>query len=201
MGDHSSPPFAPGNMRTPLAVGWANMFSCGTNASLLRISFPVPASRTYTQPVLPASTTAFFPPTIAITGGLTASRSHTSCGTSWYPHLNLPLVASMATTDSVQRLSPGRIEPSRSGDGLPIATNSVFVASSYAGVIHIEPPPVFQASAYLAESAFSLAMSRFRSSPSPVVFDHLPHQPPCCGSGSEYQVQTGAPFAAMNAFT
>src|SRR2546422_8392756 len=78
MGDHSSPPFAPGNMRTPLAVGWANMFSCGTNASLLRISFPVPASRTYTQPVLPASTTAFVPPTIAITGGLTASRSHTS---------------------------------------------------------------------------------------------------------------------------
>src|SRR5947207_698521 len=59
---------------------------------------------------------------------------------------------------SVQRLSPGRIEPSRSGDGLPIATNSVLVASSYAGVIHIEPPPVFQASAYLAESAFSLAV-------------------------------------------
>src|SRR5437879_2414128 len=88
-----------------------------------------------------------------------------------------------------------------SGDGLPIATNSVLVASSYAGVIHIEPPPVFQASAYLAESAFSLAMSRFRSSPSQVVLDHLPHQPPCCGSGSVYQVQTSAPVAALNAFT
>src|SRR5207247_448635 len=102
---------------------------------------------------------------------------------------------------SVPTWSPGRVEPSRSGDGLPIATNRVFVSASYAGVIHIEPPPVFQASANLAESALSLAMSRFRSSPSHVVFDHLPHQPPCCGSGSEYQVQTGAPFAALNAFT
>src|SRR5947207_8386167 len=102
---------------------------------------------------------------------------------------------------SVHRLSRGPIEPSRSGDGLPMATNSVLVASSYAGVIHIEPPPVFQASAYLAESAFSLAMSRFKSSPSPVVFDHLPHQPPCCASGHVYQVQTGAPLAALNAFT
>src|SRR6059058_3954634 len=201
MGDHSSPPFAPGSMNTPSAVGWLYMFCCGTNAAERRISLPVAASNTYTKPVLPASTTAFFPPTMAMTGGLTASRSHTSCGTSWYPHLNLPLVASIATIDSVQRLSPGRIEPSRSGDGFPIATNSVLVASSYAGVIHIEPPPVFQASAYLAESAFSLAMSRFRSSPSPVVFDHLPHQPPCCGSGSEYQVQTGAPLAAVKAFT
>src|SRR5205807_2028683 len=109
MGDHSWPPFAPGSMNTPSAVGWVYMFCC--------------------------------------------------------------------------------------------ATNSVLVASSYAGVIHIEPPPVFQASAYLAESAFSLAMSRFRSSPSQVVFDHLPHQPPCCGSGSVYQVQTSAPVAALNAFT
>src|SRR5207248_9961832 len=133
--------------------------------------------------------------------GLTASRSRTACGTSCYPHLNIALVASIATIVSVQRLTPGRLEPSRSGDGLPIATNTVVVASSYAGVIHIEPPPVFQASAYFAESAFSLAMSRFRSSPSPVVFDHLPHQPPCCGSGSEYQVQTAAPLAASKAFT
>src|SRR6059058_4747195 len=113
---------------------------------------------------------------MAITGGLTASRSHTSCGTSWKPHLNLPVVASIAAIDSVQRLSPGRIEPSRSGDGLPIATNSVLLASSYAGVIHIEPPPCCQASAYLAESAFSWARSRFRSSPSGVVLEKGPHQ-------------------------
>src|SRR2546426_463426 len=138
---------------------------------------------------------------MAMTGGLTASRSHTSCGTSWLPHLNSPLVALRATTLSVHRLSPGRIPPSRSGDGLPIATNSVLVASSYAGAIHIEPPPCCQASAYLAESAFSLAISRCRSSPSQVVLDHLPHQPPCCGSGSVYQVQTGAPLAALYAFT
>src|SRR2546426_10615711 len=188
-------------MNTPSAVGCVYMFCCGTNAWERRISLPVAASSTYTKPVFPASTTAFLPPTMAITGGLTASRSHTSCGTSWEPHLNSPFVALIATMLSVHKLSPGRIEPSRSGDGLPIATNRVLVSASYAGVIHIEPPPVFQASAYLAESAFSLAMSRFRSSPSPVVFDHLPHQPPCCGSGSEYQVQTGAPFAALNAFT
>src|SRR5438876_6934221 len=116
-------------MNTPSAVGCVYMFCCGTNAWERRISLPVAASSTYTKPVFPASTTAFLPPTIAITGGLTASRSHTSCGTSWYPHLNLPLVASIATTDSVQRLSPGRIEPSRSGDGFPIATNNVLLAS------------------------------------------------------------------------
>src|SRR5438105_9629312 len=201
MGDHSSPPFAPGSMNTPSAVGWLYMFCCGTNAAERRISLPVAASSTYTKPVFPASTTAFLPPTIAITGGLTASRSHTSCGTSWYPHLNLPLVASIATTDSVQRLSPGRIEPSRSGDGFPIATNSVFVASSYAGVIHTEPPPVFQASAYLAESARSFAMSRLRSSPSGVVLENGPHQPPSSGEGSVYHVHTGAPLAAFKAFT
>src|SRR5690242_14124466 len=107
----------------------------------------------------------------------------------------------MATIDSVQRLSPGRMEPSRSGDGLPIATNRVLLASSYAGVIHIEPPPVFQASAYFAESALSLAMSRFRSSPSGVVFENGPHQPPSSGDGSVYQVHPAAPVAVLNAFT
>src|SRR5438876_646304 len=132
---------------------------------------------------------------------LTASRSHTSCGTSWKPHLNLPLVASMAAIDSVQRLSPGRIEPSRSGDGLPIATNSVLLASSYAGVIHIEPPPCCHASAYLAESAFSWARARFRSSPSGVVLEKGPHQPPSWGDGMVYQVHTSAPLASLKAFT
>src|SRR5437879_13354029 len=138
---------------------------------------------------------------MAITGGLTASRSHTSCGTSWKPHLNLPLVASMAAIDSVQRLSPGRIEPSRSGDGFPIATNNVWLESSYAGVIHIEPPPCCQASAYLAESACSFAMSRCRSSPSGVVLDQAPHQPPLVGSGIVYHVHTAMPVMALNAFT
>src|SRR5207253_8407773 len=99
--------------------------------------------------------------------------------------------------DSVQRLSPGRIEPSRSGDGLPIATNSVLLASSYAGVIHIEPPPCCHASAYLAESAFSWARARFRSSPSGVVLEKGPHQPPSWGDGMVYQVHTSAPLAAL----
>src|SRR5207245_2388956 len=119
----------------------------------------------------------------------------------WSPHLNFPLVASIATIDSVHRLSPGRMEPSRSGEGLPIATNSVLLASSYAGVIHTEPPPVFQASAYLAESARSFAMSRFRSSPSGVVLENGPHQPPSSGAGNVYHVHTGAPLAALKPFT
>src|SRR6266550_377479 len=88
---------------------------------------------------------------------------------------------------STQRLSPGRTEPSRSGDGLPIATYSIFVASSYAGVIHTPPPPFFQASGYLAESAFSFAISRWRSLPS--------------GEGIVYHVQTSAPVAPLKAFT
>src|SRR5207302_5177022 len=120
---------------------------------------------------------------MAITGGLTASRSHTSCGTSWKPHLNLPVVASIAAIDSVQRLSPGRIEPSRSGDGLPVATNSVLPASSYAGGIHIEPPPCRHAPAYVAESAFSGARARLRSSPLGVVLEKGPHQPASLRAG------------------
>src|SRR2546421_2662375 len=72
MGDHSSPPFAPGSMNTPSAVGCVYMFCCGTNAAERRISLPVAASSTYTKPVFPASTTAFLPPTMA------RSEEHTS---------------------------------------------------------------------------------------------------------------------------
>src|SRR2546428_13077635 len=68
MGDHSWPPFAPGSMNTPSAVGWVYMFCCGTNAAERRISLPVSASSTYTNPVFPASTTAFLPPTMAVNG-------------------------------------------------------------------------------------------------------------------------------------
>ena len=110
-------------------------------------------------------------------------------------------MTSIATMPSTQRLSPGRTEPSRSGDGLPIATYSIFVASSYAGVIHTPPPPFFQASAYLAESAFSSAISRWRSLPSGVVFAHTPHQPPSSGEGIVYHVQTSAPVAPLKALT
>jgi hypothetical protein len=46
IGDHSEPPFAPGSIRVPSGVGSANMFSCGTNASLRRTSLPVAASST-----------------------------------------------------------------------------------------------------------------------------------------------------------
>src|SRR5437879_12243518 len=107
----------------------------------------------------------------------------------------------MATMPSVQRLSPGRTEPSRSGDGLPTATYSVFVASSYAGVIHTPPPPFCHASAYLAESVFSFAMSRWRSLPSGVVLARVTHQPPSSGEGIEYHVQASAPVAPLRAFT
>src|SRR5207244_54280 len=124
-------------MNTPSAVGCVYMFCCGTNACERRMSLPVAASSTYTNPVLPASTTAFLPPTIAITGGLT----------------------------------------------------------------HADRPPVCQASAYFPASAFSFARSRFRSSPSGVVLENGPHQPPSSGDGSVYQVQTSCPLAALNAFT
>src|SRR2546422_4630228 len=61
-------------MNAPSGVGWAYRFCCGTNAADLRISLPVAASSTYTNPVLPASTTAFLPPTMA----MTRSEEHTS---------------------------------------------------------------------------------------------------------------------------
>ena len=83
MGDHSAPPLAPGSIRVPSGVGRAKMFSCGTKLVLLRTSLPVAASSTYTQPVLPAWTTTFLPPSLVTTGGETASRSQTSCGTVW----------------------------------------------------------------------------------------------------------------------
>src|SRR5437762_2079275 len=97
-------------MNTPSAVGWVYMFCCGTNAAERRISLPVAASSTYTNPVFPAS-------------------------------------------------------------------------------------------AYFAESAFSLAMSRFRSSPSGVVLENGPHQPPSSGDGSVYHVHPGAPVVALKDFT
>src|SRR5258705_5043433 len=77
----------------------------------------------------------------------------------------------------------------------------MLVAGSSAGVIHIEPPPCCHASAFFAESAFSLAMSRCRSLPSFVVLDHLPHHPPSAGDGIVYQVHTSAPVAPLYAFT
>ena len=40
-------------------------------------------------------------------------------------------------------------------------------------------------------------MSRFRSSPSGVVFENGPHQPPSSGDGSVYQVHPAAPVAAL----
>src|SRR3954451_13644495 len=83
----------------------------------------------------------------------------------------------MATMASVKRLSPGRMLPSRSGEGLPTVTKRVFDSLSYAGVVQTPPPPVFQASAYFPLSAFSLAMSRCRSAPSGVLGTQVPNQP------------------------
>src|SRR4051812_38807988 len=81
-------------------------------------------------------------------------------------------------------------------------------SGSYAGVIHTPPPPVFQASAYLALSPFSLATSRCRSAPSGVVFVQAPNQPlgafssnvgSPLGAGIEYQRHTCLPSTALNA--
>ena len=41
IGDHSTPPLAPGSIRAPSLVGRTHMFSCGTIASEKRISLPV----------------------------------------------------------------------------------------------------------------------------------------------------------------
>ena len=81
---------------------------------------------------------------------------------------------------------------------------------SYAGVIQTPPPPRFQASAYLALSAFSLAMSRCRSAPSGVVGVQVPNQPfgalssnvgSPFGAGIEYQRHTCSPVMALYAVT
>src|SRR5678815_834999 len=110
----------------------------------------------------------------------------------------------MATIDSVHKLSPGRTAPSRSGEGLPILMYIIFVAGSYAGVIHMDPPPCIHASAYFAESAFSLAMSRFRFVPSGVVFDQWPNHPlmppssaRAFGAGIVYHVHINAPVPVL----
>ena len=96
--------------------------------------------------------------------------------------------------------------PSRSGDGLPTVTKMVFDSLSYDGVVHTPPPPVFQASAYLALSAFSLATSRCRSAPSGVLVAQVPNQPlgalsskvgSPLGAGIEYQRHTWSPVIAL----
>src|SRR5678815_5212950 len=74
--------------------------------------------------------------------GLTASRSHTSCAMYCECHLYVPLSRSIATIELVYRLSPGRMAPYRSGDGLPATKNTVRDLRSTAGVIHTPPPSV-----------------------------------------------------------
>src|SRR5436190_18853335 len=112
----------------------------------------------------------------------------------------------MATMQSVYRLSPGRTLPSRSGDGLPTVTKIVFDSLSYEGLVHTPPPPVFQASANLALSPFSLATSRCRSAPSAVLGAHVPNHPfgalsskleSALAAGIEYQRHTWSPVMAL----
>src|SRR5512133_3692166 len=95
--------------------------------------------------------------------------------------------------------------PSRSGDGLPTARKMLLLSLSYAGVIHTPPPPVFQASAYLALSAFSFVTSRWRSASS-AFGAQVPNQPfgalsskveSPLGAGIEYQRQTWSPVMAL----
>ncbi len=135
-------------MRAPCAVGSTHMFSWGIIASEKRISLPVPRSCTYTCPVFPPwITTSTILPSLSLAcvriGGLTASRSHTSCAMYWKCHLYLPVARSIATIESVYRLSPGRSVPYRSGEGLPATKNTVLVLRSTAGVIHTPPPSVW----------------------------------------------------------
>src|SRR5215204_392800 len=95
--------------------------------------------------------------------------------------------------------------PSRSGEGLPTETKIELSSLSYAGVVQTPPPPTFQASAYFALSAFSLAMSRCRSCAS-AFGAQVPHQPlgafsskvgSPLGAGIEYQRQTCSPLPAL----
>ena len=48
IGDHSTPPLAPGSIRAPSGVGSVHMFSCGIIASEKRISSQLERSCTYT---------------------------------------------------------------------------------------------------------------------------------------------------------
>src|SRR5258708_33071716 len=109
IGDHSTPPLAPGSMRAPCGVGSVHMFSCGIMASEKRISLPVARSWTYTWPVLPAwITTSTTLPEASFAcvrmGGLTASRSHTSGATYCECHLYLPSSRTTATLESGEGL-------------------------------------------------------------------------------------------------
>jgi hypothetical protein len=54
--------------------------------------------------------------------------------------------ASSATTLSLYKLSPRRVEPSQSGAGLPVPKNTTFVSSSYAPAFQTPTPPVFHES-------------------------------------------------------
>src|SRR3954467_10331234 len=112
--------------------------------------------------------------------GLTASRSHTSCGTYCECHLYAPVFRSTATMESVYRLSPGRIAPYRSGEGLPTTKNAVLVLVSIAGVIHTPPPKVWKNELSFARAAFSVSMLRCRSRP---VASLVAHEPSCPLSG------------------
>src|SRR5215475_6995768 len=92
IGDHSTPPFAPGSMRAPSAVGSTHIFSCGIIASENRIRLQFERSWTYTWPVLPPwMTPGIVLPALSFTstriGELTASRSQTSWATYWKWHL------------------------------------------------------------------------------------------------------------------
>src|SRR5919108_2634934 len=88
IGDHSTPPLAPGSIRSPSGVGNTHMFSCGIIAWENRISLQLERSCTYTWPVLPPWTRpGIVLPALSFTstriGGLPASRAHTSWGTYW----------------------------------------------------------------------------------------------------------------------
>src|SRR5271170_6040086 len=112
IGDHSTPPLAPGNMRAALGSsagvgdGSTHLSFCDTIGSEKRIRLQSLRSCTYTYPVLPACITAgIMAPDLSAawtsTVGLTASRSHTSCETYWKWQTYLPVSRSTETSESV----------------------------------------------------------------------------------------------------
>ena len=116
---------------------------------------------------------------------------------------------SIATSESDQRLSPGRTLPSRSGDGLPVVANTQPRSASTAGVIQGPAPPRFQESAYfpVAIAAFSAAMSRLSGLISSAFSRKAPSQPlipsgaASSGEGMVCQRQASLPSATLKAAT
>src|SRR5690242_15566546 len=97
-----------------------------------------------------------------------------------------PVDASNATTQSVYRLSPGRCEPSRSGQGFPVVRYIVLRAGSIAGVVQIPPPPCRQDSAYQLRASAAAVPCKLPVS----VLKRIEGPNQCCGSVANQRQRT-----------